>query len=156
MSIVAERVIKGTKIQGWIFTGVLLVQLVWVLVGSFFINSNMIANRQDRIGIYNKLYERISSTTQSGTVLSDDYLDMVVKSGRFIYYQPFEYGQLYQAGLWDAQDFTEALAHKNFPLVVIGGDTLEKPCCWPPPIVKALKESYQIESIPGIILLTPK
>jgi hypothetical protein len=89
-------------------------------------------------------------------LLSDDYLDMVVLSGQDIYYQPFEYGQLYQAGLWDPSNFSERIQQKDFPLVVIGGDTINKDCCWVPPLTDSLRISYQMEIKSDVIILTPK
>jgi hypothetical protein len=72
-----------------------------------------------------------------------------------VIYQPFEYGQLHQAGLWNPEPLAEQIQAGEFSLIVIGGNTLDKPCCWPPELIRAIQESYLIEYQPEVILCTP-
>jgi hypothetical protein len=79
----------------------------------------------------------------------------VVQAGQPIYYQPFEYGQLYLAGIWDPEPLAQEIKSGLFPLIIIGGNTLEKPCCWPPELIQAIREAYQIEYRSGLVFCTP-
>jgi hypothetical protein len=154
-SIGLKMIIDQNKPTRWLISGLIMIQLIWVLIGSIPITQTVITSRMENLPIYDSLFQQIKASTREGIVLSDDYLDMVVLSGQEIYYQPFEYGQLYQAGLWDPSDFSERINQQDFPLVVIGGDTINKACCWVPPLAEALTENYQMEILPEVIILTP-
>jgi hypothetical protein len=151
LSLLMDSVNKRTVM----ILGLLLLQLVWILIGAIPITGAAIESRWNMLPSYNSLYQEINTSTQKGSVLSDDFLDMVVLSGQQIYYQPFEYGQLYDAGLWDPTALVEQIEQKEFPLVVIGGETVYKECCWPDPVAAALEANYKINTQPGLLILTP-
>jgi hypothetical protein len=155
ISIGLKQIEGHKKPAKWILSGVISAQMIWVFISWFPITKPVITTQQANLPIYDALYQRIYNASSEGIVLSDDYLDMVVLSGQSIYYQPFEYGQLYQAGLWDPSKLAEQIKQQDFPLVVIGGDTLDKECCWPPPLADALRENYQMEVQPDALILTP-
>ncbi len=156
MSVAFMLSMKTGNPKRWIIFCIFFIQLIWVFVGSTTMAIGVIGSRWEKLAYYDGLYRRINAATRQGIVLSDDYLDMVVLSGQSIYYQPFEYGQLYRAGLWDPQNLSTQIQQREFPLIVIGGDTVDKECCWPAPVVNALVENYNIESDSNVILLTPK
>ena len=156
MAIGLSTIMNSINRRNLMILGLLLLQLVWVLIGAIPITGAAIESRWNMLPRYNSLYQEINTATQKGIVLSDDFLDMVVLSGKPIYYQPFEYGQLYNAGLWDPTALVEQIEQKEFPLVVIGGDTVYKECCWPDPVAAALETNYKIHSQPGLLILTPE
>jgi hypothetical protein len=128
-------------------------QLVWATIAGVVLSRRVIAPRQMDLPLYNALFNQVKTATHEGYVLSDDYLDLVVLAGQSIYYQPFEYGQLYQAGLWDPSQFAGDIHRGLFPLIVIGGDTINKPCCWPQPIQDEIEKNYlETRSKLGLIL----
>jgi hypothetical protein len=156
MAIVFSKIMVQEKTKQWLYLGLFFIQLTWILIGSVPLIDGFVGSRWERLSFYEDLYQSINQSAQKGIVLSDDYLDMVVLSGQSIYYQPFEYGQLYQADLWNPTALADEIKSQEFPLIVIGGDTLNKECCWPPPIANAIESSYQIETGPDVLLLTPK
>jgi MFS family permease len=130
-------------------------QLIWLLAGAVYLNRVTINNTWESMDRYNQIAKRIEAAAMNGPILSDDYLGVVVELGQSIYYQPFEYGQLYHAGIWDPIPLAEEIKSGRFSLILIGGDTLDKPCCWPPELVTAIKDSYQIIYQPGIVACYP-
>jgi hypothetical protein len=138
-----------------IFFGFLFIQLIWVLAGGYMFNRITIGELWHRLDFYNSTFLQVQSATKNGVVLSDDYMDMVVLSGQSIYYQPFEYGQLYEAGLWDAIGLANEVNNQKFPLILIGGETLYKGCCWPSPITNAIESNYRIETTLNVLIITP-
>jgi hypothetical protein len=138
-----------------IFLGLLFVQSVWVLGYSYILSQITIGDLWGKIGNYESLNEKVQIAVQKGVVLSDDFMDMVVLSGQPIYYQPFEYGELYYAGLWDPTEFINQINQNEFPLIIISGNTLEKNCCWVPSVVDALEVNYQIDAENDVLILTP-
>ncbi|MBN2147165.1 MAG: glycosyltransferase family 39 protein [Anaerolineales bacterium] len=133
----------------------LVAQIIWGLIAGFFLYKSSIAPRWQQISRYESLFDQVKSATSEGIVLSDDYLDMVVLSGQSIYYQPFEYGQLYHAGLWNPSSLADQITAQQFPLILIGGDTLSKDCCWPEPLVIAIENSYNILRTEQMIVCKP-
>lgn len=139
-----------------VIMGLFALQLIWGLVASYQLSNTVIKERWRNLSFYNGLFQQVRSSAHLGKVLSDDYLDLVVLSGQPIYYQPFEYGQLYQAGLWNPDQFAVEIAQKKFSLILIGGDTIDKKCCWPAPLVDAIQTNYRSEYDDGLIVLTPR
>ena len=115
-------------------------QLVWLLAGAYAQYTASSEAHWDRLEWYQQLAGRVQVAAGHGPILSDDYLGMVVQAGQAVIYQPFEYGQLHQAGLWNPEPLAEQIQAGEFSLIVIGGNTLDKPCCWPPELIRAIQE----------------
>jgi len=139
-----------------IFFGLLFIQLIWGLTYSYRLNNFIIGTRLHSISLYDDLFQKVFSATQRGVVLSDDYLDMVVLADQPIYYQPFEYVQLYKKGLWDISGLVSDITEHKFSLILVGGDTYDKEDFWPTPIIEIIKNDYSIEIATDLLLLTPK
>lgn len=131
-------------------------QALWVLTVNWGLYRPAIQNLRDSLDRTHQLYQQVQAAVAQGPVLADDHLSLVLMTGQPIYYQPFEYGQLYQAGLWDPRPFAEELRQRKFPLILIAGDTLEKRCCWPPETIAAIREQYDIVQKPRVLICTPK
>jgi hypothetical protein len=138
-----------------IFLGLLFIQSAWVLGYSFIVNQVNNGNLWGKLVNDENLNKKVQVAAQKGIVLSDDFMDMIVLSGQPIYYQPFEYGELYNADLWNPAQLVKQINDREFPLILIGGNTLNKGCCWVPSVVEALEMNYKIEAETDVLVLTP-
>jgi hypothetical protein len=82
-----------------------------------------------------------------GVMLADEYMGLLPLAGRRLYYQPFEYAQLAQAGLWDPAPLIKDLQEKKFPALLIYWPadfhiTLSR---WPGDIYQVLWNNYKID-----------
>jgi 4-amino-4-deoxy-L-arabinose transferase-like glycosyltransferase len=148
-------ILEQKHIIQWIFLGFLVIQAVWASTNSLALIQQNTRRLDDKQIIDKSLNQRINQAVDSGTVISDDFMDLIVLSGQPIYYQPFEYGELYLAGLWDPTAFVEQINRQEFSLVIVGGNTLDKDCCWPPPVIAAFESNYQIENENNMLILMP-
>jgi hypothetical protein len=139
----------------FILLGLLFIQSVWVLGYSYILSQITLGDLWGKLANYDSLNKIVQVAVQKGIVLSDDRMDMVVLAGQPIYYQPFEYGELFYAGVWDPSQLVIQIDEREFPLIIIGGKTLNKNCCWAPSIVTALEKNYQIKAENDVLILTP-
>ena len=139
----------------WAFFGILFIQSIWVLGYSYRISQLNLQDLWGKLEVDKSIDMKVQSAVQKGTVLSDDFMDMVVLSDQPVYYQPFEYGELYYAGLWDPAEFVNQIRNRQFPLIIVGGNSLYKNCCWSPSMIEAIRSNYQIESENDVLFLTP-
>lgn len=58
-------------------------------------------------------------TEAGGTVLADEYSDMITRQGKTMYIQPFSASQLANQGMWDQEPFVEQIRRKEFSLILI-------------------------------------
>lgn len=133
----------------------ILSQLIWIVIIILVVNFQYALDIKREIRWYDNLYKEIEASTNEGIVLSDDYLDLVVIAGQQIYYQPFEYGQLFEAGIWNPSNLVREIEEKNFPLIIIGGTELNKECCWPGPIREAILNNYDIKRTSRLLYIKP-
>jgi hypothetical protein len=150
-----KLIIDQKKIVKIVFLGLLFVQSAWVLGYSYLLTQSFSGDLHEKLSKDISLYKQVQAAIKKGVVLSDDYMDMVVLSGQPIYYQPFEYGELYNANLWDPAQIVYQINYREFPLILIGGNTLHKNCCWTPSMVNALETNYQIATENDALVLTP-
>lgn len=129
---------------------------IWVIVILLSLNLPAIARQWQKVDRYRTLFQQVQSAAAQGIVLSDDYLDWALKAGQPIYFQPFEFTQLALAGVWDDTALAAAVENQQFSLILIGGNTLDKPCCWPPKVSDAIRQNYQTQPGDGWIACTPK
>jgi hypothetical protein len=147
--------IHQKKTVQWATFGLVVVQTIWILANSYGLARLTSLDLWGKQPISASLYEKVQAAVKDGVVLSDDYMDLIVLSDQATYYQPFEYGELYNAGLWDPSALVSQIEEREFPLIVIGGTTLYKDCCWPSPVINALETNYQCEEGNDVLLLTP-
>jgi hypothetical protein len=55
----------------------------------------------------------------SGIVLADEHMGLLPLTGKTIYYQPFEYKMMSDAGLWDQTAFVTQIKNKEFALILL-------------------------------------
>jgi hypothetical protein len=139
----------------YIFGGLAFLQFVWVLARDYQIGNFVIGTRIQNIAIYDKLFHQVKLANQNGIVLSDDFQDLIVLSGQFIYYEPYLYGLIYDANKWDPSELTNEVTEKIFPLILVGNKDIVNDCCWPPPIARAILGHYGIDDATGVLIFTP-
>lgn len=54
-----------------------------------------------------------------GNVLADEYMSLVVTSGKPLLYQPFEFKMLNVGGLWDQTDFVRSIENQEYDLILL-------------------------------------
>ena len=54
-----------------------------------------------------------------GPILADEYMGLLPLAGKRVYYEPFEFSQLSQAGLWDPTPLIQDVTAKKFSTVMI-------------------------------------
>ena len=64
-----------------------------------------------------KLANMIGQT--DGPILVDEYMGLLPLAGKRVYYQPFEFSQLIQAGLWDSTPLINDLQTQKFKIILI-------------------------------------
>jgi hypothetical protein len=99
------------------------------------------------------LAQQVQAAAIKGPLLADDRLDMVVLAGQAIYYQPFEYTQLYTAGVWDITAFKEEIASQKFPLILINPTYRQER--WPTPVYNTIQINYTCILHTGMIVCQP-
>jgi hypothetical protein len=55
----------------------------------------------------------------NGPVLTDEYMGLVPLAGRSLYFQPFEFKQLADAGVWDERLLVQAIERQEFALILL-------------------------------------
>ena len=131
-------------------------QMIWLLAGSTTLIQDTYNKTWARVEWYDQMAHLVNAASDHGPILTDDYLGLVVNADQAIYYQPFEYGQLYKADLWDPQELAENIRQGIFPLILIGGTSLDKDCCWPPELVSAIQERYRIDYQSDMLVCVPR
>ncbi len=124
-------------------TLVLLGQLAWSLGSNFPIYQSLIYSRWQDLPQYERLFQAVQSATEQGPVLADDGLYLVILAGQPIYYQPFEYNQLYIQGIWNPSPFIEEIKAHKFALIALNmTDSALYQERWAGPIATAIENSY--------------
>lgn len=73
--------------------------------------------RRAAAGQLQELEALVSSA--GGTVLADEYSDMITRQGKTLYIQPFSATQLANQGMWNQEPFLEQIRSKEFSLILI-------------------------------------
>jgi hypothetical protein len=144
------------KTVKYVCLGLLSIQMMWVFVQGIKSSHDLIGTQKAQIKLDNILFEQVKKASQKGIVLSDDYLDLIVLSGQSIYYAPFEYNQVYYAGLWNPDLFIEQINQRLFPLILTDGNNLDEGIYWSPIIVEAIESNYTMQRNESALILTPK
>jgi len=55
----------------------------------------------------------------NGLILADEHMGLLPLTGKTLYFQPFEFKMMQQAGLWDQQAFVEQIKRKEFALILL-------------------------------------
>ena len=55
----------------------------------------------------------------NGIILADEHMGLLPLNGKNLYFQPFEFKMMEQAGLWDQQAFVGQIKHKDFALILL-------------------------------------
>jgi 4-amino-4-deoxy-L-arabinose transferase-like glycosyltransferase len=85
----------------------------------------------------------------TGPVLSDEYLGLMPLTGRPIYFQPFEFGQLHKANLWEPSPLIAAIERREFPAILLYEPPTGSPLIvtrWTLPIRNAIWANYELQT----------
>jgi hypothetical protein len=115
------------------------------------------ADKWARIGEYDRVFRHVQAAAQRGPILADEYLGMVVRAGHPIYYQSFDYQQLYLTGHWDPGQLISEIKARKFPLIMLTGRG--RPVFserWDPSFVGAIDQNYTpSETLGELVLYEP-
>ncbi|NOZ29516.1 MAG: hypothetical protein GXP39_15885 [Chloroflexi bacterium] len=80
-----------------------------------------------------------------GTVLADEYMGLIPLDGRPLYFQPFEFKQLAQAGIWDQRPFLDAISRGDFAVILIydAPGWRSRRARWTPQMLRAISSHYR-------------
>jgi hypothetical protein len=131
----------------------ILIHTAWVVAFSAILFQVPLVKAWRNIHQVDTLAQQVQAEVNKGPVLADDRLDLVVLASQDIYYQPFEYTQLYDAGEWDITAFTGEITSHKFPLILIGSAYHQER--WPLPIYNAILNYYTCKEQPGLLVCQP-
>ncbi len=130
-------------------------QISWGLIADWLVPVHNLRQQWDQLPQIEAIYDLIEEGVHKGPVIADDHMVMVVKAGQSLYYQPFEYGQLYNSGLWSGKRFLEDIRVRKFPLIMVNTSLREQR--WPPGIWRVIEENYEMKERCGILAIyTPR
>ncbi len=84
-----------------------------------------------------------------GPILSDEYMGLMPATGRPIYFQPFEFGQLQKANLWSPTPLIAAIERREFAAILLYEPTVGSPMIvtrWSPQIRNAIWANYELKT----------
>ena len=131
----------------------LIFHTIWTVAFSGLLFQTPLVKLWKNIPSTDALAQQVQAAAVKGPVLADDRLDLVVLAGQAIYYQPFEYTQLYAAGVWDISSFKEETASQKFPLILI--HPAYRQDRWPSPIYEAIQQNYTCNLQTGMLVCQP-
>lgn len=89
------------------------------------------------------LKQLIQST--DGLVIADESVDLIVLSGRSIYYEPFARRQLIDEGLWNPASFIDAIHRQDFAMILI--QPLLAKERWTREMLGAIETDYTLDQV---------
>jgi hypothetical protein len=131
----------------------LILHTVWIVVFSGLLFQAPLVKLWNNIPKTDALARQVQAAVIKGPVLADDRLDLVVLAGQAIYYQPFEYTQMYTAGIWDITAFKEEITSQKFPLILI--HPAYRQDRWPAPVYDAIQQNYNCALQTGMLVCQP-
>jgi hypothetical protein len=131
----------------------LILHTVWIVVFSGLLFQAPLVKLWNNIPRTDALAQQVQAAVIKGPVLADDRLDLVVLAGQAIYYQPFEYTQMYTAGIWDITSFRAEITNQKFPLILI--HPAYRQDRWPAPIYDAIQQNYTCVLQTDILICQP-
>lgn len=143
LSLVAGLMIAWLHQRSLLYTGLILLlslQIFLLLPGS--INHLFIESKISQTAEQMRLETIVAQA--NGPVLADEDMGLLPLLGRPIYLQPFEVTQLASAGVWEQQPLLEAIARREFPVILIlriGGQDLAEER-WTPQMLAAIEQNY--------------
>lgn len=140
----AKPMSKVTIRKGQIILSLLILcQIIWSLTANWLISYRVITEKWSKLSEYEEVFQEVRQAASRGPILADDYLFMVILAGQRIYYQPFEYYQLYNAGIWAPTNLVAEIQDRKFSLVLLNkpGSHLYQER-WPSSITQAIKDNY--------------
>jgi hypothetical protein len=95
---------------------------------------------------------------ETGPLLADEHMAMLVTNGRNLVFQPFEYKMLHEAGIWNQEAFLESIRNQEFPLILLYDPEFwdSQSARWTPEQLETIYEHYRSNGrLANTILLVP-
>ena len=93
-------------------------------------------------------------------VLADEYMGLLPLTGQTLSFQPFEFSQLSEAGMWDDSAFIAAIQDREFSTILLYEPATGRPMIvsrWTKPIRDAIWDNYRLErQLAGTWLYVPR
>jgi hypothetical protein len=131
----------------------LFIHTIWIVAFSMILFQIPLFRIWNRLPEVDTLAQQVKTAASQGPVLSDDHLDLVVLAGQEIYYQPFEFTQLYNGGIWDIRPFINEIVDHHFPLILIHTSHQEER--WPSILFDAIQQNYICTTQTGYLVCRP-
>ena len=134
-------------------TSLLIFHTGWVVAFSGLLFQAPLVKLWKNIPQVDTLARLVNLAALQGPVLADDRLDLVVLAGQAIYFQPFEYTQLYSADLWHPESFISEIKDHKFPLILI--QPAYQKDRWPELIYDAIQQNYTCKKQASLLVCSP-
>ena len=106
----------------------------------------LVTNKVGKISEIARLAKIVQDS--SGPVLADQYMGLLPLTGHKLYFQPFEFSQLSEARLWDANPFIGRIHAQEFPVILLYEPMTGRPLIvsrWTKDIRDAIWANYQLK-----------
>ena len=106
----------------------------------------------ERVAYQDNIAHLLQLTREApGIVLADEYMGLVPLAGKSLYFQPFEYKMMVEAGVWDQVPFLSEIVGKKFDLILwYRPDSWRAvESRWTPQMIDAVNSAYQREQTIG-------
>lgn len=133
------------------WTAILVVLLLVIQVGELNrwtrddMDHRLTSKFQARAGL-DELFRLTRSA--GGPVLADEYMGLIPLAGQRLYFQPFEYKQLADVGIWDSSPLQRKIRSQDFALILWydppDWDSIN--ARWTPGLQNAVRGAYQLET----------
>jgi hypothetical protein len=130
-----------------------LLHAIWAVTFSGLLFQAPLVKLWNNIAEVDAQARQVQAAVAQGRVLADDRLDLVVLAGQEIYFQPFEYTQMYSAGLWDTTNFEAEIARQEFSLILIRLAYQQER--WPAPVYDTIRQYYTCILQTGTLVCKP-
>jgi hypothetical protein len=157
LELIAALAIWATSLwtlkPGKLIPTLIISNVIWVVTLNGLLFQSPLVKLWNNIPEVNTQAQEVQAASRNGPVLADDRLDLVLLAGQGIYFQPFEYTQLYNAGIWNASAFENEIASHKFPLILI--HLVYQQERWPGRIYDIIQRNYTCTLQTGMLVCQP-
>jgi hypothetical protein len=145
----------------WLKVGAILVLALQINGLSEWSREEHLARIDEKVGNRREIALLSDLVRQSqAPVLADEFMGLLPLNGRRVYFQPFEYKQLEEAGQWNNTELVEQIQRREFPAILLY-EPIGQPATivtrWTPEIRNAIYDNYEREALlAGALVYLPK
>jgi len=119
---VAGAVVVWMNQKYWLWRVVIIVLLAFQIYGmNQWSQDDYYRRNQIRYVVDFRDIERLNAIVKKaeGLVLADEYMALIPLDGKNLVFQPFEFKQMSNAGLWNQEAFVESIKRKEYALIIL-------------------------------------